>query len=89
LLLNRAAVRIGGDEFVVLLPECQLGQVQAVLNRLSPLESEVEGKKVSFTFSSGWAEYQGGETPEQLLQRADHALYAEKQNRKNQPHPVS
>ena len=75
------AVRIGGDEFVVLLPECQLGQVQAVLDRLSPLEIEVEGEKVSFTFSSGWAEYQGGETPEQLLQRADHALYAEKQNR--------
>jgi diguanylate cyclase (GGDEF)-like protein len=82
------AVRIGGDEFVVLLPECKLGQVQVILDRLSPLEMEVEGDKVSFDFSAGWTEYQAGETPEQLLQRADHALYAEKQKRKNQPHPV-
>ena len=82
------AVRIGGDEFVVLLPECKLGQVQVILGRLSPLEMEVEGAKVSFGFSAGWTEYQAGETPEQLLQRADHALYAEKQRRKSQPHPV-
>jgi len=32
------AVRMGGDEFVVLLPECRLGQVQGVLSRLHPLE---------------------------------------------------
>ena len=82
------AVRIGGDEFVVLLSECNLKQVQVILDRFSPLEIEVEGEKVSFAFSAGWTEYRTGETPEQLLQRADHALYSEKQNRKNQPHPV-
>jgi diguanylate cyclase (GGDEF)-like protein len=81
------AVRMGGDEFVVLLPECQLGQVQAVLNRLSPLGIEVEGEKVFLAFSAGWTEYRMGETPEQLLQRADHSLYADKQNRKRQPQP--
>jgi diguanylate cyclase len=82
------AVRIGGDEFVVLLPECRLGQVQSVLSRLSPLKIEIDGAEVSFAFSAGWTEYRMGETPEQLFQRADHALYAEKQKRKNQPHPV-
>jgi two-component system, cell cycle response regulator len=82
------AVRMGGDEFVVLLPECVLGQVQTVLNRLSPLEIEVEGEKVSFTFSAGWTEYRPGETPEQLLKRADHSLYADKQNRKRRLLPV-
>ena len=80
------AVRIGGDEFVVLLPECKLGQVQVILDRLSPLEIEVAGEKVSFAFSAGRAVYRTAETPEQLLQRADNALYAEKQKRKNQPH---
>jgi diguanylate cyclase (GGDEF)-like protein len=79
------AVRIGGDEFVVLLPECKVGQVQVILDRLSPLGIEVEGQSVSFAFSAGWTEYRVGEIPEQLLQRADNALYAEKQQRKNQP----
>jgi diguanylate cyclase (GGDEF)-like protein len=76
------AVRIGGDEFVVLLPECNLGQVQVVLGRLSPLAIEVEGKQVPFEFSVGWTEYREGETPEELLRRADDSLYAEKKARK-------
>jgi diguanylate cyclase (GGDEF)-like protein len=83
------AVRIGGDEFVVLLPECNPGQVQAVLGRLPPLEIEVESKQIPFAFSAGWTEYREGETPEQLLQRADNALYAEKKVRKNRLHPVA
>ena len=80
-------VRIGGDEFLVLLPECQLGQVQHVLARLSPLEIDLNGEKVSFTFASGWTDYQPGELPEELLQRADAALYNDKHH-KNNPHPV-
>jgi diguanylate cyclase (GGDEF)-like protein len=83
------AVRIGGDEFVVLLPECNPGQVQVVLGRLSPLKIEVEDKQIRFAFSAGWTEYQVGETPEQLLQRADNALYVEKKIRKNQLYPVA
>ena len=76
------AVRIGGDEFEVLLPKCTPGQVEAVLRRLSPLEIEMDGEKVPLAFSAGWTEYQTGETPEQLLQRADQALYAQKEIRK-------
>jgi diguanylate cyclase (GGDEF)-like protein len=83
------AVRLDGDEFVVLLPECNFVQVQAVLGRLSPLEIEVEGKQVPLAFSVGWTEYREGETAEQLLQRADNALYAEKKVRKNRLHPVA
>jgi two-component system cell cycle response regulator len=78
------AVRIGGDEFEVLLPKCTPGQVEAILNRLSPLEIQLDGEKVSLAFSAGWTEYQEGETPEQLLQRADQALYAQKQIRRGQ-----
>jgi diguanylate cyclase (GGDEF)-like protein len=76
------AVRIGGDEFVVLLPQCQAGQVQSVLERLAALQVPIEGDKITFQFSAGWADFRRGETPEQLLERADHALYSEKQNRK-------
>ncbi len=82
------AVRMGGDEFLVLLPECQLGDVQHVVARLRPLEICVNGEKVSFTFSAGWADYQPGESPEELLQRADHALYANKHSHKDHLRPV-
>jgi GGDEF domain-containing protein len=74
---------VGGDEFEVLLPKCTPGQVQTILNRLSPLEVSVENQKITLAFSASSMNYQSGETPEQLLQRADTAFYAEKQNRKN------
>jgi two-component system, cell cycle response regulator len=83
------AVRIGGDEFVVLLPECDPQQVQCVLDRLNALEVQVETENISFRFSAGWTDYKSGETPEQLMERADHALYVEKQNRKNIQLPVA
>jgi len=72
------ATRIGGDEFVLLLPECPPGQVQTVLQRLRHQEIDLEGEKVPVCFSAGWADYQAGESPEQVLERADQALYAEK-----------
>jgi diguanylate cyclase (GGDEF)-like protein len=83
------AARVGGDEFVVLLPECDPHQVQLVLDRLSALEVQVEAQTIPFRFSAGWTDYRSGETPEQFLERADHALYVEKQSRKNQAVPVA
>jgi diguanylate cyclase (GGDEF)-like protein len=83
------AARVGGDEFVVLLPECDPHQVQLVLDRLEALEVQVEAQRISFRFSAGWTDYRLGETPEQFLERADHALYVEKQSRKNPAVPVA
>jgi diguanylate cyclase (GGDEF)-like protein len=83
------AVRIGGDEFVVLLPECDTQQVQLVLERLANLSIELESGEVPFRFSAGFTDYKYGETQEELLDRADHALYTEKQGRKNPAVPVS
>jgi diguanylate cyclase (GGDEF)-like protein len=77
------AARIGGDEFVVLLPECQPGQVQVVLQRLRQRELDIDGEKIPLRFSAGWSDHQAGESPEQLLQRADQALYAEKRANKS------
>src|SRR4029077_8634987 len=34
------AVRMGGDEFMVVLPECQPQQVEGLLERLGPVECE-------------------------------------------------
>jgi len=73
------AVRLGGDEFLVVLPECPPEYVSLVMSRLTPFEIEWEGKKIQVTSSRGWAQYHPNESPEELLARADNALYQEKQ----------
>lgn len=77
------AVRLGGDEFMVILPECRAEEVRHVLGRLQGLEIECAGEKVSVTFACGWADYQPGETAEELLKRADEALYTDKRSAKD------
>ena len=72
------AVRLGGDEFLVLLPECTLEQLQLVLGRLGSLEVDWQGLKLPVTFSAGWKQYEMGDRPEELLAHADKALYASK-----------
>jgi diguanylate cyclase (GGDEF)-like protein len=72
------AARMGGDEFLVLLPECTTSHVQMLLDRMRPMETEYGGKKIPICFSAGWVGYEKGETTEQFLERADRILYAEK-----------
>src|SRR2546422_1054692 len=79
------AVRLGGDEFLVLLPECTLEQLQLVLRRLGSLVVDWQGLKLPITFSAGWRQYQLGDRPEELLARADQALYASKRASKKAP----
>src|SRR5579863_10768301 len=87
------AVRLGGDEFLVLLPECRADEVRHVLNRLEGLEVEYERSKIPVRFSRGWTDYKPGETAEELLRRGDEALYENKRAGKqpaspSQPKPV-
>ncbi len=49
------AIRMGGDEFLILLPECPPEQVQALLARLGPFEVDYRGEKISVSCSAGWA----------------------------------
>lgn len=72
------AVRLGGDEFLVLLPECTLEQLQLVLGRLGSMEVEWQGQQIPVTFSAGWKQYEMGDRPHELLEKADQALYAKK-----------
>jgi two-component system, cell cycle response regulator len=91
--LNRAirggdlAVRMGGDEFLLILPECNHAQLQLVLNRLGPLEVTWEGRKFPIKYSTGWKEYVSGDQPEGMLAAADHALYTNKRAAKKAPLP--
>ena len=70
--------RSGGDEFLVVLPECPPEKVKLVLSRLTPFDLEVDGNRFHVSGSCGWTQYQTGETAEQLIARADDALYAHK-----------
>jgi diguanylate cyclase (GGDEF)-like protein len=80
------AVRLGGDEFLVLLPECTSQQLQLVLGRLGSLEVDWHGQEIPITFSAGWKQYELGERPEEMLARADELLYARKRaGKKTQP----
>lgn len=76
------AARMGGDEFLALLPECTGDHVQTLLNRMRPMETEYAGVKIPIRFSAGWVAYEKGETTEQFLERADRTLYAEKRSGK-------
>src|SRR5579863_6080870 len=87
------AVRLGGDEFMTLLPECRAEEVRHVMARLDGLEIEYNSQKIRCQFSCGWTDYRAGETPQELLKRADEALYANKRSGKKsavslQPAPI-
>ena len=83
------AVRLGGDEFLVLLPECSLEQVQIILGRLGSLEVEWQGHQIPVTFSAGWKQYSLGERADQLLELADQALYERKRASKEAARAVN
>jgi len=72
------AVRFGGDEFLVLLPDCKQDEVRCVLGRLSGHTMECQGMSVGLAFSAGWGTLEAGESPAALLKRADDALYVNK-----------
>jgi diguanylate cyclase (GGDEF)-like protein len=79
--------RIGGDEFVVICPETEKAAVRQVAERLrhgiQRLQNE-QGKPLGITTSIGIASFpEDGELPEEILQRADRALYEAKALGKN------
>jgi diguanylate cyclase (GGDEF)-like protein len=78
-------VRMGGDEFLAILPECPVDAVQTMLNRLSTISISWEGKTIAVNYSAGWVAYEQGETPEQFLERADRTLYANKRAGQDEP----
>jgi diguanylate cyclase (GGDEF)-like protein len=64
--------RYGGEEFALVLPGCTLTDGQLLVERLRAAMPDKQ------TVSAGIAQWDGKETPELLLGRADQALYAAK-----------
>jgi two-component system cell cycle response regulator len=68
--------RLGGEEFLIVLPDTQAGAATRVAEKLRSEVAAARGP-VPVTCSVGVATW-AGETPEVLLRRADEALYAAK-----------
>lgn len=76
--------RFGGDEFTVLVPEVrEVAEARAIAERLTEAVRgpvDVGGEEISLTPSIGVALGRSGDRPEELLERADRAMYAAKRN---------
>lgn len=79
--------RLGGEEFVVLLPGTPGDEAQQALTRLQRALSASlfmhEDREVFVTFSAGVTQWRRPETLEAALERADEALYEAKRTGKN------
>ena len=80
--------RIGGDEFVVILPSAyDRGQIEEIACKISKSlgkKQEFLGKNFHMTASIGIASYPAdGDTVEEILKNADNAMYAAKRGSKN------
>lgn len=79
--------RYGGEEFLVVFPHTTLAQARKIAERMrgEVQKSDVElgDGRVEVTISLGVTQFQKGEDLEQLLSRADAALYQAKSSGRN------
>lgn len=77
--------RFGGEEFVVMLPDTELGDAVRVLNRFLEEFSAraVPGTRRRMSFSAGVTIRQGDEALEEVIKRADQATYEAKRHGKH------
>jgi len=84
-----AVARIGGEEFVVLLPNTNYENAINVANNLrqkiedNRLKVKNHNAKLKLTVSAGVATYDFNESSDELLNRADQALYKAKNSGRN------
>jgi diguanylate cyclase (GGDEF)-like protein len=72
------AVRLGGDEFLVVLPDCPPEKIELVLSRLLDVQVDLGKERIPVFYSIGCAQYRANDTAAELIGRADAALYAQK-----------
>lgn len=84
---RRALGRLGGEEFLAILPDTDIGGAMCCAERVrESLAGEPVGDDLVVTVSAGVAQYRPGETIPELLTRADQAMYAAKRNGRNRVH---
>lgn len=86
---NDLVARYGGEEFALLLEQSTVAQARAKLQSLIDsvaksysYEHEGEARSVAFTFSIGATEHRSGDGGDDMIARADEALYQAKRRGK-------
>lgn len=84
---NDSVARYGGEEFIIVLPDVTLYEAAAALERLQrELTKKIflnENERILVTFSAGVALRAPDESQEDVIARADKAMYQAKQTGKN------
>lgn len=79
--------RIGGEEFILLMPDTPIDMALMLNNKLRTMLEDCnfhyEGKHIHITSSVGISEFQEGDKAISALERADHALYQSKHDGRN------
>lgn len=79
--------RWGGEEFLIVLPDCDIEQARRLAERIresvEAASADGGGREVAVTVSLGIAEIGDNETANELLKRTDAALFAAKQAGRN------
>ncbi len=80
--------RYGGEEFIIILNRISTQTCKKIANRIIHIidanQLIYKGNSLHVTASIGATKYISGDTPDNLIQRADSALYKAKRNGKNQ-----
>ncbi|MGH9727585.1 MAG: GGDEF domain-containing protein [Candidatus Acidiferrales bacterium] len=75
--------RLGNDDFLVILTECNLRGAKTVSDRVGTVEMKCGGREVALTCSVGWIDYKPGEVPSDLFKRAGEVLQLYKEASKD------
>jgi diguanylate cyclase (GGDEF)-like protein len=80
--------RYGGEEFALILPDCDANKAKALCNtireKFSKLEFKANGQDFKVTFSAGIATFPALRTTDVMIAEADKALYKAKHFGRNQ-----
>ncbi len=76
-------IRLGGDEFIILLPETDMEVSTKIINRVkSILAEKCKNESIKIDISSGISFGSKFESLENIAQRADYKMYIEKRKKK-------
>ena len=79
--------RFGGEEFVSLMPNTSLGGgfkvAEKIREQIQTLEFFYKGEQIQLTISCGISLFADGDTPNDVFERADKALYQAKKQGRN------
>lgn len=85
---NDLISRVGGEEFMIILPESELEPAKQTSYKLRETFEQYpfftkDGKEIQITISIGIVQWQPKETSEEIIERVDKALYSAKENGRN------